>query len=101
MNASECLFDGLQISDNLRDFRVAHRRLRNGRHIADRMSDQIERLLVAPVEWNERRSLAATSLGAMAPPAIAVVQPLAGVVDGSSHRARADGHHEDQTAENH
>src|SRR3954467_10425210 len=56
------------------------------------MANEIERLRVAPVEWDEGRRLRASSLSAMALPAMAVVDALAGALGGSSRRPREDDH---------
>src|SRR5439155_22743510 len=94
-------FDRLQIGDNLRDFFVAQVRLRKARHLTKRMSDQIERFLIAPVERNEVRRPGPSSLRAMAPLALAVVHLLAGILGRSSDWPRAHAHHQNETAENH
>src|SRR5262245_31379435 len=94
------ILNRLQVIDNLRDFVVAQLRLRKGRHVTNRMSDQIERLLIAPVERNEARPPRASSLRAMASTAVGLVHTLARILCRPSSRPDAHGHHQNDTREN-
>jgi hypothetical protein len=98
IQARTVLFYGPEISGDLRDFRVADFVRRHGRHVALRLSDQLEGSFIAPLERHEAGTDPASSLGAVAPAAFLFVNALAGVLGGAANRPHAGGDQQRETS---